>query len=323
MDVDLDHAQSTYDRSKDDVEACDTTRCEDLDDIRTDHTGPADQSKTDFDSCKGDEQIEYDNMTWHCDNVDSLVNGWNSGLHCPVPDFTNGDTDAVETYMTCICAFVEMHKDNYYDLRQKCIDATAVWVAQVLDCQTDQNTMGTDHCHEQQAIQTMCHDYKLCRDREEGEHDATTTTVEGWEEVMHAQRVSLEQLICFGNHILDNNTDLAGCDDLVHPDCTDYTDCPIINYDAPDPRMLCEEPDEARRPCTGAYEYRVCGAYSDETNVPCGGCVDCTQVVYPFTLFERVMGDGEYMPYSNCLGGGGAPATSTTTTTMGSTTSST
>jgi len=287
LQTDLDHAQETYNRSIADVEACDTTRCEELANITRDETADADQAKIDFDNCKAQELIEYNNMTTHCNNVNNLVNGWN-GNHCTVPDFSLGDTAAVETYMICICDFVETHKEDYYDKRQKCIDATTVHGNQVTDCHMDQGYMGNEFCDEQHAIQTMCHDYTQCRIREEGEHSTTVTMIENWEDVMQAQRVALEQLICFGNHILDNDTNLDGCQDTVHTDCLSYTDCPVVIYHSYAARMVCVEPAASRLPCQAAYTNYVCGAYPPAHNTECLSCHACGLVAYPFT--EAAMG---------------------------------
>merc|ERR1719213_1145282 len=117
--------------------------------------------------------------------------------------------------------------------------------------------MDDAYCAEQGEIHQMCHDYKLCPDREEGELSTVRATVEKWEDVMQAQRVALEQLICFGNHILDNNTELTGCDDLAQADCTSYTDSPTIIYPAAADRVNCTEPSTARLPCEAAYKQNI------------------------------------------------------------------
>lgn len=285
LEGDEEFAQEVYDKSIVDVESCSNSSQAALDGVVQDATDAANLAHSNWVTCKGEELTEFNNMSNHCDRVDDYVRDWNTSPndHCATADFSGGDSDAVEAYMICICAFVEEHKDTYYDYRQKCIDATAVWVAKKQECCNPglQSDMDDAFCLEQTEIQTMCHDYRVCWEREHGEHLTTKTTVEGWEDVMQAQRVALEQLICWGNHILDNNTDLNFCDDLAHTDCPYYTDCPAIVYGNALQQAPCTQPDASRLPCTLPYRAAMYGAYMD-TDTPPSPCKDDCGTSYPF-----------------------------------------
>jgi len=282
LDTDEEYAQSIYNKSVSDVEACDTAREETLEGAVQNATDAANNSHTIWEECKEEEQIEYDNMTEHCKDVDDYVDGWNDE-HCDPVDFSLGDSDAVEKYMICICKFVEDHKDNYYEKRWNCTEATQDHLDKKQECCNPgkQGNFDDAMCAEQAAIQQMCRDYKNCRDTETSEMDTTKATVMKWEDVMQAQRVALEQLICFGNHIMDNNTDLSGCDDLSHTDCTKYTDCPMITYHEPAPFVPCTEPDESRLPCTIAYKAKWHWIYNG-TDTPPSKCKDDCSTNFPF-----------------------------------------
>lgn len=283
LDTDEEYAQSIYNKSVADVEACDTTRQEAFDGAVQNASDAANGSWTVWEQCKDEEQIEYDNMTEHCRDVNEYVDAWNDGDHCAGVDFTLGDSDAVEQYMICICKFVEDHKDNYYEKRWNCTEATQDHADKKQECCNPGKQADFDDamCAEQTAIQDMCHDYKVCRDREEGELNVTKATVMQWEDVMQAQRVALEQLICFGNHIMDNNTDLSGCDDLSFTDCTKYTDCPMIVYHEPAPFVGCTEPSEDRLPCTIAYKNKWHWVYNG-TDTPASKCKEPCATTFPF-----------------------------------------
>lgn len=285
LETDRDYAQSIYNKSKADVEECDSDRSSTKTHTVDPKTGEANKADSDWDTCKDEEQTAHDNMTHHCEDCDQYVSDWNSE-HCAAVNFQNGDSDAVETYMTCICKFVEDHKDIYYEKRQNCTDATTMHTNKVAECGNPglQADMDAAFCAEQVEIQTMCRDYKTCRGREEGELSGIKSTVEQWEDVMQAQRVALEQLICFGNHILDNNTDLAGCDDLAQADCTSYTDCPTIIYPAAADRVNCTEPSTERLPCEQAYKNNIYTP-SNATDTPHQTCVPCS-LKAPFPSHE-------------------------------------
>jgi len=285
LETDEAYAQDIYNKSKDEVEACDSDRKSTKDGDVAGKTGAATTANSNWRTCKGQEQTEYDNMTDHCTDVNTYVNDWNSEPHCTGVNFKFGDSDAVKIYMDCICEFVDAHKDIYYEKRWNCSEATQDHGDKVKECGNPgkQQLLDDAFCAEQKAIQDMCSDYKTCRDREEGELADIKATVMKWEAVMQTQRVALEQLICFGEHILDNDTDLTECNDLVTADCHGFTDCPEITYYEAAPRVKCTEPDVSRLPCTTEYEAKWYKDYPANGEVPAKACKTGCSVTFPFT----------------------------------------
>lgn len=270
--------QSELDAAEDAVHACDTTRNTWFDpaagSFATWNTNVS-GTQGDHETCRTQEGVTYANYTSFCKTMHDRVCTW-SVCALPAGGFSGGDTDAVNTYMECVCDFFEEHAGSYYDERNNCLEAHALHDAQVIVCDGEQGEFEAEYCGRESAVQDHCEIYDGCRFTTEQSYLGIKSNVESLEAISQAQFVALKHLVCYGEQILNNSTDLSGCDS-VSDDCeTGYpNDCPIIVYDVLDSFIECTEPVSNNYPCTAAFTAQYYAQY-DNTFTPVDDCTGCT-----------------------------------------------
>merc|ERR1719454_2432770 len=152
--------------------------------------------------------------------------------------------------MNCLLAFMNDHKANFESKRQNCIDATNIWTAKTDECDGLQGDYEDEFCDRETNVQNTCNTYRSCRDRTQGTYHSILVQTEGLEDIYQAQRVALQCLLCYGEHILNNSTDLSSCD--TPPDCASLSECPTITYTDLPSCIPCSEPDDDM-PGTGGF----------------------------------------------------------------------
>jgi len=269
--------QAELDAAEDAVHLCDTNRNAWFGSGGTFESANSDVDgkKDDHETCRTQEGVTYNNYTGYCSTMHSRVCSWTV---CDLPEggFGDGDSDAVNTYMTCVCDFFEDHAGSYYDERNNCLEAHDLHDAQVIVCDADQHDFEGEYCSRETAVQGACGTYDSCRFGAEQSYLTIKSNIEDLEQIAQAQFVALKHLVCYGEQILNNSTDLSGCDS-VSDDCeTGYPDaCPIIVYDVLDPFIDCDEPIMGNYPCTGLFTAQFYDQYSG-TKTPVDDCTACT-----------------------------------------------
>jgi len=255
LEADRSHSQATLDAAEDGVHTCDTNRNAWFDASTGTfgtRNGEVAGLRGDHDTCRTQEGVTYANYTSHCATMHNRVCGTWATSVCALPSggFAAGDTDAVNTYMNCVCDFFEEHRDHYYNERTACETAHNLHDIQVAACDTDQGEFEDDYCAREGEVQDACELYDGCRFGAETTYLSVKSETEALEQIFQAQFVALKHLQCYGEQILNNSTDLSNCDS-VGDDCeADYSgECPQIVYDVLDPFIQCAEPTDLW-PCT-------------------------------------------------------------------------
>jgi len=288
LDEDRKHSQSILDGAEAAIDLCDTNRQTWKDGAHATFNSDVTEENGEHDDCRVDkEQPACANATTHCDALTDQVCRWTDCV-APTAGFTGGDTDEVNDFMKCIGDFFDLHKTNYYQKRQNCIDATNSWNTITTECDGSQSDFEEEFCSREANTEHECENYRTCRNSAQSSYMKIKGEVEALEDIYQAQRVALECLLCYGNKILSNSTDLSSCE--IATDCTDLTACPVIVYDKIAHCVSCTEPDD-RRPCTQDFlddwyakfentctppqQCNACAGTFDEGSLECDDCPTC------------------------------------------------
>jgi len=263
LEEDRKHSQNILNIARDGVHACDTDRNTwfGQDGSWETHNTDVTNDGSTHATCRGLEAAEFRNMTTHCDTVDRQVSAFNI---CALPgDFSAGDNDQINTYICCLQTFFSNNRDTYYTHRQNCIDATNTHSSKRTECNGDQEEFEREFCHRETQVQNNCQSYRECRTREETNWLKVTQETEAIEEIFQAQRVALECLLCYGNKILANQTDLSSCE--TPTTCDSLSWCPTIVYEDTTNFTRCTEPvGNDNIPCAGPFEAQWYQVLSNE-----------------------------------------------------------
>jgi len=265
LEADKTHAQTSLDDALDVVNGCNTKRSEWVasDTGLKGHNEAVTSANNDHNACRREEQNTYNTFEGDCSSFHDRVCKWDN---CPCPDFSKGDTDAVDAYICCVQEFFAEHRGHYYDERRACQISTSLHHNQTAECDRDQGHFQDTFCDRETDIQEKCSNYEQCRCAAEAEFESMKSNVEALEEIFQNQFVALKCLECYGEEMLKNITDLSGCDE-VGTDCeADYPGCPEIVYPTPDPFINCDEPYK-NYPCTASFTDEFYGWIATEQ--PC------------------------------------------------------
>lgn len=277
LDADRNHTQNILEITRSAVHQCDTDRTEWFTDVHSEMNGNVTNCHQDHDSCRAQEATEYSNMTTHCNILRDRVCDWEY-CNLPAEGFTQGHTDGVRSFMTCVLQFVEDHQPYYVGERRNCIDATNVHTRKRNECNIQQHTCEENQCDRERSVQHRCENYRqICRNPAETYWLKTTKESKAAEGIMQSQRVALECLLCYGNKILQNSTDLSSCDTDAKP-CVQLPNCPILAYNPIDAFINCGEPSHPDIPCETAYYANHYEKY-DASNTTVDSCEQCHPLV--------------------------------------------
>lgn len=304
LDQDRQHEQNIYDGQVDAVNRCNEWRGAWFGDGGgfVDMNQGVDTNRNGHNDCRAQELVTYNNFTSYCGTFEDRVCTWEV---CGFPEggFANGDSDAVNTYMTCLERFFTQHRGGYETDRKNCEHSNDKHQAQTTLCDGKQKTFENDFCSREAKVQAKCEEYDGKRFDAETELLNVKKQVMELEQIFQAQYVALQHLLCYGDKILKKvevqigddseegkrtnatgnhreaitgagSLDLTSCD-AVGDDCEgDYgDDCPQIVYTEPNPFVPCTEPLVGNYPCTPTFlqEY----AQYEGSFTPVNDCEAC------------------------------------------------
>jgi len=271
--VDVSTTQNVLDDAEAAIAACDTAKRTFASDTWVGLNGDVTDESDEHDVCRGDEEIECGNATSKCTIYTNQVCGFEECVKPPASRFVTSDNDDVFEYMCCLERLFAAERGTYYQARWECLEAVNIWEMKTEDCDRQQTTFEDEFCSRETDVENACHTYRTCRNDKQASYTSIKSNVQSLEEIYQAQRVALECLLCYGNHILNNNTDLSSCE--VLPECTSLTDCPQITYDPIPPCIACVEPDHDV-PCTSNFINKFYSVYENTCTPPqdCSACAD-------------------------------------------------
>lgn len=285
--ADKNASQGLLDTAYDAVNTCNNNRDSWVQDTLSGMNNDVDNKSLIHNNCRAQENVTLTNLTNYCEALEAQACFWDL---CTVPNFDNGDSDAVDEYICCLQDFFALNRPSYYEKRTNCIDATRLHHDQTAECDSDQEDFEVEFCNRESDIQSYCDGYQTCRCDAESAFESVLSNTEELESIFQAQFVALKMLTCYGDAILANDTDLSRCGS-VGKDCElDYPDtCPMIDYKEPDARIDCTEP-HANYPCEVGFHNEFYSQY-DNSCTPVNDCIACT---------DMDVKNGEYTGAASC-----------------------
>jgi len=242
---DVTRTQKMLDDERDAIVGCDTTKASWKANNDTGHAAYntfQSQKQTAHEDCRAAEELLCVDATEKCNALTDQVCNWD---HCKKPSaasWSNGDTDAVNTYMLCLEGWFQTENTTYRTNKANCLQAVNDWHHKSTDdCDIAQGEFESASCDTEDNVETNCRVYRQCRDRTHASYRIVRRRVEELEDVYQTQRVALHSLECYGERILNNDTDISQCETLS--ECCSLTDCPYIQYHALPACVACDEPD--------------------------------------------------------------------------------
>jgi hypothetical protein len=274
LEKDRSSLQDILDTHVGEVNSCNTDKQTFYDGTYTSHVVTQSGASASHVSCRAEEAVAFCDYKSTCQILEDRVCQWTV---CTIPDFTSGDSDAVNDYMECLDLFFDTHRPvtEYKKDRDDCINRTAVHSNKVAECDAAQESFEQAVCNREKDVSDHCRTYEECRCSTEKELALQEESARALENVFQMQFVALQHLKCYGDEILANTSiDLSKCD--LNNVCTSYTGCPQLVYNDPDPFVLCDLPQETY-PCQDQFHndnYGAFGGAADDTAVPIA--VACT-----------------------------------------------
>jgi len=166
--------------------------------------------------------------------------------------------------------FTTQHAAEYKKLREECHEARHRHKQRVEECHTLQHKFEADYCSFSNKIDETCNIYENCYSNTYAEFEKQNASVAEMEVQFKAQQYALECLLCYGDQILEDKTDLSVCDDTPCENCEDL----CLDYKVPHPECECDEelPD---KPCEDSWVNKHYGEYTRENCIPVDTCVPC------------------------------------------------
>jgi len=205
-------------------------------------------------------------MTTVCTRHDNRIKRYHN---CGTNDETK-DSDAVYAWMRCLENFTTHHCDLYEIGREQCENATKDHSDAEKDCHEKQNTFENAVCALNSDINNACAHYEGCYDSANASWWTTKATVEDMEVLFKAQMQALEQILCFGNAILANNTDYDQCEFDTCAECPNMN----ITYTRPPAEVQCNEA-LAETPCDNNFMATEYGKWNNDTADLLAACQAC------------------------------------------------
>lgn len=278
IEQDKQHAQGLYDASVASVNQCEIDQAAYFADTLPSLNITMETSYDDLIECKVEENETLSSLEDTCQALRDRACHWTI---CEVPNFDNGDSEEVDAYMCCLQDFFDLHRVDYYIDKENCTTKTNEHFTQGSNCDANQTEFEAAVCTFEQGKISTCETYDACYPREKALWEGVKADIEAMEQIFQAQFVALHHLLCYGQQILDNATDLTSCDTFGNDCEADYTDCPEIVYTEPDVENNCIYLDYAY-PCTEEFFAKF---YDDDlttalpgfdmVRTPAGDCTPC------------------------------------------------
>jgi len=212
------------------------------------------------------------------------VRAQNNGEWCETPDpsdwsdafRTNEDmVTNSHTWFSFMDNFEKHNAAEYKRLRKECHEARHRHQVRVEECHKLQSEFEAAYCAYANGIDEECHTYDTCYDSTYASFVIQNTSVADMEVQFKAQQHALECLLCYGDQILTDKTDLSACDGVDCVNCSPRLD---IDYKIPHPEIPCDE-EEPERPCTDGWCLAKYSGYADD-GVPVRECQPCASPSY-------------------------------------------
>lgn len=222
------------------------------------HNVDVTSARGDHETCRTEEAATFCEYKRVCQILEDRVCNWNV---CTIPDFTNGDSDEVNTYMECLETFFDNHRPerSYYTDRDNCMNKTGEHLKKTAECDGLQTSFEEAFCSRETDVSDYCAEYEGCRCRKEKLWVLQEESARDLENIFQMQYVALQHLECYGEQILANESiNLAACD--KNNDCLSYDGCPQLVYGTPKPFIPCDEPYD-NFPCEPEFRREFYGTY--------------------------------------------------------------
>lgn len=223
------------------------------------------------------ENASYKILQKKCDKVDNHVASWT--LEKQEEDCQ--DTDAVNAWFVKMNQWTIKNARTYKEDREECHEARHNHQHRVYECNQKQKEFEETVCSECTELDRKCYEYRTCyrveEERWNGVPNGVVGIVEELEETFIAQQFALECLLCYGEQILANKTDLSACEGAECVGCDDLK----VNYTVPHELRDCpEDPEHCRiRPCETEWCDAEYGQFEGSCT-PVAKCTECPVVVF-------------------------------------------
>lgn len=170
--------------------------------------------------------------------------------------------------------FEQNNAADYKEKRRQCHEARHRQQVRVQECHRLQHDYESKFCSWAIAIDEECHTYSTCYTSTYGSLESTDSTVEDMEVQFKKQQHALENLLCYGEEILKDITDLSACDNLACDKCADLD----LAYPDPHAEIACAEA-VAERPCDAGWSIAHYNQYA-ASEIPIDACNACASPTY-------------------------------------------
>jgi len=191
-------------------------------------------------------------------------------------DIFRTDTHMVDTsyaYFKYMDEFEKAHAADYKEKRRQCHEARYRQTVRVAECHRLQHIFENAYCLWANTIDEKCHEYAGCYTGAYATFSTTNGTVNDMEETFKLQQHALEILLCYGDVILADQSDLSTCDGQQ---CTVCASVALdIVYTEPHAQIPCDEARGENRPCGEGW----CNTNYNEyfgSEIPVDDCVVCS-----------------------------------------------
>lgn len=168
--------------------------------------------------------------------------------------------------------FESTHSGPYKSKRDACHEARHRHQVRVAECHRIQHDFESKFCSYAGAIDNMCSTYEDCYDEEYAAFLVTNQSVADMEVQFKAQQWALEHLLCYGDEILADKTDLDNCDLGPCEGCSRLD----INYRLPHDKKSCTE-EVPTRPCEDEWNTEHYTDYDADSGIAIDECRPCVQ----------------------------------------------
>lgn len=285
---DVNSTQTMLDNAENAIIKCDTDRADWKADVWSVHNTDVSDADTTHSGCRTEEAGACADSTDACDAYVERVKSWRKCVRPADDRFLTSDNDDIFEYLCCLEDFFEEQVpatgDTFYTDRTSCETKYDAWCAKMIDCDAKQGTFEATFCTRETAVEDYCGQYRRCRNGAQKTYGEVLEEVRSLEEIYRAQRVALDCLVCYGNMILNNETDLTSCDEVK--ECTELSGCPTITYPTIDPCVPCTDMPNLRAPCTAEFISDFYATY-EGTCTPPTQCVSCAERDSSFSQGEK------------------------------------
>lgn len=265
---DRDAAQRSYNATVDAVNSCNSHVVEDELPKYEFKKRLTAQDDAALKSCLELENESCENRTRVCNHLDDYVSSWtmcddhplNTDQCVECKQETPTDSDLYKA-LQCLIQFDADHYDNFYHKYDDCHDHKRMWRAKIIECDAVQTDLEHTKCNEQTFIHDTCSTFNQCFSDNTRAYEQQKSNAETLELIFQKQYTALECLVCYGEQILADATNLAICEDAAPPvfECSPGESREVGSKVS---LSICYYDPEARYPCEDEFDHCVPGTSS-------------------------------------------------------------